>query len=221
MVRYFLCLIIALAALGFAQTEPSTIAQALRFPMGSSLDLSLWEDLPRYEVSLSNDETPTPVSMPGYFSLAWDSSNLYILGVFAQDADTLMAELTADATEWWKADTFEVFVRQESQQPFIHIAANPAGVRFREYLATDAYQTDSLVSDGEWALLLSLPLGDVIADAEKGDVWELKIARGHVALKEFSIWPKGMDFLAEDNFGKLVFVDELLSEDELLALVNP
>ena len=208
-----------LLSFGFAQSELASIAQATQRPMGITLNMFFWEDLPTYDIVLSNEDAPSPVTMPGYFSLAWDNSNLYVLGVFEQDEATLMADLTADAPEWWKADTFEVFIRQNPEDAFVHVAANPAGIRFREFLDTDNYHTDNQIENDRWALMLSLPLGDLLAKAKPGDIWELKVARGHVALKEFSIWPMGKDFLAEDNFGKLVFVNAPLSENELLELI--
>jgi hypothetical protein len=81
-----------------AQTlDSSDLAQALKRTITLGQGLEQWQDLPQYPITLSNALEPTPVTSSGYYSVVWDDANLYILGVFEQPRETLLATLPTDA----------------------------------------------------------------------------------------------------------------------------
>jgi Carbohydrate family 9 binding domain-like len=201
--KYLWSLFILLSSLGFAQE-----ATAVKRSMNIGGDLSQWEGLTQYPVELSNAAEPQLVSLKGYFSVAWDDTNLYVLGVFDQPKESITATLTGDAQEWWNEDTMEIFLRLPSAGEPLHYASSPLGARFANLLSSDNYFTASHIEDQRWILELAFPLGlgDLPA-VKSGDTWELKVGRGNVAASEYSLWPLGKDFLAEDNFGQLLFAE--------------
>jgi Carbohydrate family 9 binding domain-like len=201
--KYILILLLVLSTLGFAQE-----ATALKRSINIGGDMGQWEGLTQYPIELSNTAEPQAVTQKGYFSLAWDDTNLYILGVFDQPKDSLSATLTGDAEEWWNEDTMEIFLRLPSGSEPLHFAASPLGARFANLLSSDNYFTASRVEDERWILEMAFPLGlGDLPTVKTGDSWELKVGRGNIAASEYSLWPIGKDFLAEDNFGVLLFAE--------------
>ncbi len=115
-----------LVGMAVAQVDPAHVAQAARRTIQIGGDLAQWEGLPRYEVVLSNTFPAKPVGSKGYFSVAWDGENLYLLGVFQQRADTVRANHPEDHGEWWTDDTMEVFLKPNLKgAEYLHLAANP------------------------------------------------------------------------------------------------
>jgi hypothetical protein len=199
--KYFLVVLLLLISSSLAQE-----ATAVKRTITIGGDLTQWDGLTRYMVELSNAAEPQAVTLKGYFSVAWDDTNLYFLGVFEQPKETIMATLTSDAEEWWNEDTMEIFLRLSSNSEMLHYASSPLGARFSNFLTSDNYFTNSRVEDTRWILEMAFPLGMAELPAvTSSDTWELKVARANVAAKEYSLWPMGKDFLAEDNFGTLVF----------------
>lgn len=215
--RSLLALTLLTGGLALAQTAPaavpaSSVAQAVKRTVSIGGDLRQWDGLARYPVLQSNGVPSVPVKNAGYFSLAYDDRNLYVLGVFDQPKDTVVAKLPAEAGEWWTDDVMELFVRP---QPYakapadLHFAVNPAGTRFKAYTATTAYKSASRVEDGRWVLELALPLNTATLPAVKaGDVWALKVGREHQKAAEFPLWPVGGDFNSPNNYGYLAFTEQ-------------
>jgi hypothetical protein len=54
-----------------------------------------------------------------------------------------------------------------------------------------------------------------------GDVWQFKVGRGYIAANEYSLWPNGGDFQAEDNFGSLYFGVALENPEALYTRLAP
>jgi hypothetical protein len=190
-------------ALGLSVAQDAT---AIKRTITVGGDLAQWDGLTQYAVELSNATEPQAVTLKGYFSVAWDDTNLYFLGVFDQPKESIMATLSSDAEEWWNEDTMEIFLRLPGNPEMLHYASSPLGVRFSNLLTSDDYITNSRVEDARWILEMAFPLVMAELPAVKpGDTWELKVGRGNVAAQEYSLWPMGKDFLAEDNFGMLVF----------------
>jgi uncharacterized protein (TIGR01370 family) len=189
--------------------KPEHIAQSLERTIQIGGDLKQWDGLPKYNVELSNGYPSVPVSNKGYFSVAWDSKNLYILGVFNQAKDTVLAKLKSDAPEWWNDDVLELFIRTE---PFakvpkeLHFAINPVGERFKAYTSTTEYQTFGRIEERRWVLELAIPVGtSLFPKIEDGTVWGLKVGREHQKAAEYPMWPMGGDFNAATNYGLLSF----------------
>ncbi len=183
-------------------------ALAVRQTISLGGDLAQWDNLERHLIILSNTAEPEPVTQSGYFQIAWDDDYLYVLGVFDQSSLTLNADFTADEQEWWNGDTMELFFRLSPGAPMLHTAANPMGTRFLAYLDSDDYLTFARFEAARWMLEMAVPLGtDFLPHPQVGDSWEFKLGRGHVALQEYSLWPVGQDFLADDNYGILTFAD--------------
>ncbi len=201
--KYLLIILTLLMSLAMSQE-----ATAIKRSINIGGDLSQWDGLTQYAVELSNAPEPQAVTQKGYFSVAWDDTNVYFLGVFDQPKETLSATLTSDAEEWWNEDTMEIFLRLPSNPELLHYASSPLGSRFANLLTSDNYFTSSRVEDTRWVLELAFPLGMTeLPVVKSGNSWELKLGRGNVVGKEYSLWPMGKDFLAEDNFGKLVFAE--------------
>ena len=199
--KYVVLALALLSSLGLAQE-----ATAVKRNINIGGDLSQWDSLTQYPIELSNAAEPQAVIQKGYFSLAWDDTNLYFLGVFEQPKETLTATLTSEAEEWWNEDTMEIFLRLSGSTETLHYASSPLGSRFANLLTSDNYFTHSRLEDTRWILEMAFPLGMTeLPTVNTGDSWELKVGRGNVAGKEYSLWPIGKDFLAEDNFGSLVF----------------
>ena len=193
--------------------KPEHIAQSLQQSIQIGGDLSQWDNIPSYPVELSNGFPAVPVNDKGLFSVAWDSQNLYVLGIFDQAKDTVMAKLKTGAPVWWKDDGLELFIRTD---PFakvpnnLHFAINPAGVRFKAYTATTDYQAIGRIEDNRWVLELAIPLGTkTLPKVTEGSVWGLKVGREHPGAGEFPIWPMGGDFNAQTNYGLLSFSKSL------------
>lgn len=201
--KYLFSLLVLLSSLGLAQE-----AIAVKRSINIGGDLSQWDGLVQYPVELSNAAEPQAVTQKGYFSIAWDDTNLYVLGVFEQPKETLTATLSSDAEEWWLEDTMEIFLRLPADSEIRHYASSPLGTRFLNFLSSSTYFTHSRLEDTRWILEMAFPLGLTELPAVKaGDKWELKVGRGNVAANEYSLWPAGRDFLAEDNFGTLTFAE--------------
>lgn len=208
--------------LTFAQTlDAGDIAQAVKRTITLGQGLEQWQDLPQYPVELSNTEEPTPVLFSGYYSVAWDDTNLYVLGVFTQPQETLAATLPTDAPEWWAGDTLELFVRTAKDQEKLHFAMNPAGTPFAAFTATTNYQAVGQVAETRWLLEVAIPLNDVLPAVKAGDLWEFKVGRSYVGAKEYSLWPNGGDFQGETNFGRLYFTENLEDPEALYTRLAP
>lgn len=217
--RAFLLTALLAATTAGAQTAPaasavppSSVAQAVKKTIAIGGDLTQWDGLTRYPVIQSNGVPSVPVKNAGYYSVAWDDQNLYVLGVFDQPGDTVVAKLATDAAEWWNDDVMELFIRT---QPYakapadLHFAINPAGTRFKAYTATTDYKSAGRIEAGRWVLELALPLNTATFPAAKaGDVWALKVGREHQKAAEFPLWPIGGDFNSPNNYGYLAFTDQ-------------
>ncbi len=189
--------------------KPEHIAQSLERTVKIGGDLKQWDGLPKYAVELSNGFPAVPVKGKGYFSLAWDAGHLYVLGVFEQPRDTVLAKLKSDAAEWWNDDVMELFIRTD---PFakvpndLHFAINPAGERFKAYTATTDFQSVGRVEKDRWILELAIPTGTkVLSAVQDGTVWGLKVGREHQKAGEYPLWPMGGDYNAATNYGLLAF----------------
>ncbi len=198
-----------LAGLAVAQVDPAHVAQAARRTIQIGGDLAQWDGLPRYEVILSNTFPAKPVGSKGYFSVAWDDQNLYLLGVFQQRSDTLRAQNPADHPEWWTDDTMEVFLKPNLKAAeYLHLAANPRGTRFKAYTFTTEYRTASRIGPDAWVLEWAIPFASLkVSPPSVGAFWGLKVGREHQAASEYPLWPMGGDYHSPSNFGYLVFVD--------------
>ena len=197
-------------------SEPGHIAQALKRSITLDADMSDWEGLPRYEVALSNTEEPSTFEQAGYFSVAWDDAFLYVMAVFRQPQDSLTIGLGEDAEEWWLGDTFELFIRFADGQDALHYAANPDGARYKAFLTSNDFEVLSAIEEERWMVELAFPLAkqDLLA-IETGDAWAFKVGRGFHSAQEFSLWPMGGDFLAEDNYGLIYFTEQIESDTVL------
>jgi hypothetical protein len=207
---------------GTAQPLDATdIAQAVKTTMTPGGGLEQWQDLPRYPVELSNAAEPAPVLFSGYYSVAWDDANLYVLGVFTQPQETVAATLPSDAPEWWTGDTLELFFRTETGQDKLHFAMNPAGTPFAAFTASTNYQATSQLEETRWILEVAMPLNDALPALKAGDVWEFKVGRSYIAANEYSLWPNGGDFQGETNFGRLYFTETLEDAETLYTRLAP
>ena len=200
------------------------MAQAVKRTISVGGDLKQWDGLPQYKVILSNGVPSVPVNNSGYYSLAYDDQNLYVLGVFDQPKDTVKAVLNTDAGEWWNDDVMELFIRT---QPFVnapveaHFAVNPAGTRFKAYTATTDYKSVGRIEDNRWVLELAIPLNTATFPAVKaGDIWALKVGREHQKAAEFPIWPVGGDFNSPNNYGYLAFTEQPADASALATAVT-
>jgi hypothetical protein len=205
-----------------AQTlDSGDVAQAVKRTMTLGQGLEQWQDLPQYPVTLSNAAESVPVTSTGYYSVAWDDVSLYILGVFNQPQETLLATLPTDAPEWWTGDTLEIFVRPTPEAERLHFAMSPNGTPFAEFTSSTTYQTAGQIEETRWILEVAIPLGDVLPAAQVGDVWQFKVGRGYVSATEYSLWPNGGDFQGESNFGALYFTEALEDPEALYTRLAP
>jgi hypothetical protein len=201
--------------------DSGDIAQAVKRTITLGGGLEQWQDLPQYPVTFSNAAEPTPVTSAGYYSVAWDDANLYVLGVFDQPQETLLASLPGDAPEWWTGDTLEIFVRPTPGAERLHFAMNPRGTPFAEFTSSVNYQAVSQSEETRWILEVALPFGDVLPAVQVGDVWGFKVGRGYVSASEYSLWPNGGDFQGETNFGSLYFTETLEDPEDLYSRLAP
>ncbi|MGC8904590.1 endo alpha-1,4 polygalactosaminidase [Thermus sp.] len=208
--------------LALGQVAPEMVAQALPRTIRIGGELSQWEGLPRYEVVLSNTFPAKPVGHKGYFSVAYDRENLYLLGVFEQKAETVRANNPADHNEWWTDDTMEVFLRLDPKKPeYLHLAANPKGTRFKAYTFTTEYRTSGRIEKDRWILEWAIPFASLKVDPPKpGTIFGLKVGREHQAASEYPLWPVGGDYHSPTNFGYLVFVERLEDPKALAQRVS-
>ncbi len=196
-------------------SDASHVAQALKRSITLDDDMSDWEGLPQYSIALNNTELAEPVTQPGFYRVAFDDHFFYVYASFMQTQDSLSMGLSEDAEEWWLADTFEVFVRIEGQEA-LHYALSPEGIGFTNFLTDNDFQTHSSISEDSWSIQVAFPLVEnSLPSVQANDSWELKVGRGNRSAKEYSLWPMGGDFLAEDNYG-LVYFTEQIESDSLL-----
>jgi hypothetical protein len=219
--RKALCVVSLMCwTLAFAQTlDAGDIAQAVKRTITPGQGLEQWQDLPKYPVTLSNAAEPVPVLFSGYYSVAWDETNLYVLGVFEQLQETLSADLPTDAPEWWAGDTLEIFARPVADK--LHFAMSPSGTPFAAFTSSTNYQAVSQLEETRWILEVALPLNDVLPAAKAGDTWEFKVGRSLISSNEYSLWPNGGDFQGETNFGRLYFTDALEDAEALYTRLAP
>lgn len=220
---FFLILLVSLlitTSVNAQATNPNHLAQALKTTITLDADLSDWEGLPQYTVNLSNTEDPTMFEQAGYYQVAWDDTNLYLLGVFQQSQDSLTTGFAEDDEQWWTGDSFELFVRFTGQEP-LHFAANPDGTRFTAFLTSNAYESFSEVQEQQWVIQLAFPFNNDLPRPNTTDSWEIKVGRTFHAAQEFSLWPMGGDFLGEDNYGLLYFTEALEDNAALFERLNP
>jgi Carbohydrate family 9 binding domain-like len=205
-----------------AQTlDSGDLAQAVKRTITLGQGLEQWQDLPQYPITLSNAPEPTPVTSAGYYSVAWDDANLYILGVFEQPQETLLATLPTDAPEWWTGDTLEIFMRPTPDGEKLHFAMNPSGTPFAEFTSSVNYQAVGQLEETRWILEVAIPLGDGLPAVRVGDVWGFKVGRSYISANEYSLWPNGGDFQAETNFGSLYFTGALEDPKALYTRLAP
>jgi hypothetical protein len=205
-----------------AQTlDSGDLAQAVQRTITLGAGLEQWQDLPQYPITLSNAAEPAPVTATGYYSVAWDEANLYVLGVFNQPQETVLASLPTDAPEWWQGDTLEIFVRVAPDTERLHFAMSPNGTPFSAFTSSTNYQAVGQVEETRWLLEVALPLNDVLPAVSVADVWQFKVGRGYVSASEYSLWPNGGDFQAETNFGSLYFTTTLEDPETLYARLAP
>lgn len=203
-----------LASFALAQGD---IAQAVQRSIHLEGGLAQWKGLPQYPIQLSNTVPASPVRFKGYFSLAWDSKNLYVLGVFEQDRSTITAKNPANAAQWWSDDAMEVYLRPDLGSPLVtHYAVNPKGTRFQVATSGDKFKVKSHLEAKQWVLQWAIPLAQT---PKEGTVWGLKVGREHQQAKEYSLWPKGGDFSSSNNFGYLVFSQKTLDAKALEAKI--
>jgi hypothetical protein len=207
--------------LGAQTLDSGDVAQAVKRTITLGGGPEQWQDLPQYPITLSNAAEPMPVTSSGYYSVAWDDQNLYLLGVFEQPQETLLATLPTDAPEWWTGDTLEIFVRSAATSERLHFAMNPSGTPFAEFTSSVAYQAVGQVEETRWILEVAIPLGDVLPAVQVGDVWQFKVGRGYVSANEYSLWPNGGDFQGEANFGSLYFTETLQDPETLYTRLAP
>lgn len=216
MKRNLLLTSLTLALIGTAQAAdpiaPTSVAQVTKRTINIGGDLKQWDGLPKYEVILSNGVPSVPVTHKGYFSMAYDDQNLYVLGVFDQDKATVLTKLNSDAPEWWNDDVMELFFRPT---PFgkapeeLHLATSPNGTRFKAYTFTTDYVSKGDIGDKQWMLQMAIPLNKAGLPAVKeGDVWGLKVGREHQKAAEYPLWPIGGDYSAPGNYGYMVFSEK-------------
>jgi hypothetical protein len=129
---------------------------------------------------MSTIERPNPVTQQGYFSIAWDDSQVYSLGVFDQPQESVLATLPTESEEWWNEDTLEVFFRLTPGSEALHFALNPLGTRFGAEISGTAYQVVGRVEADRWIVALAFPLGKQLPPLETENVWELKVARANI-----------------------------------------
>jgi hypothetical protein len=217
-------IILALGSSGNAQNfKPEHVAQAVQRTIQIGGKLSQWAGLPQYPVVLSNSFPASPVKSKGYFSLAWDKNFLYVLGVFDQAKNTIIAKNKADANVWWSDDALEIYFRtnpKDSSGEILHFAVSPNGTRFARSTSGDKYQSHSRIEAKRWVLELAFVLGKQLPKASAGQAWQLKIGREHQRAKEFPIWPVGGDFSSSGNLGYLVFTPKLEPQANLIARVR-
>lgn len=202
----------------FAQaqiTDASHVAQALKRSITLDDDMSDWEGLPQYRVVLSNTELAEPVTQIGFYSVAFDDDFFYVYASFMQAQDSLTIGLREDAEEWWLADTFEVFVKLEDQEA-LHYAVSPEGIGFTNFLTDNDFETYSSMAEDSWSIQVAFPLSKhSLPSVQANDSWAFKVGRGNRSAREYSLWPMGGDFLAEDNYG-LIYFTEQIESDSLL-----
>jgi hypothetical protein len=206
----------SLLCCAYSQVKPEYIAQAIKRTIDINAGLEQWEGLRQYPVILSNSVRPTPVTMQGYFSVAWDDESFYLLGVFEQPEDTVTATLATDAPEWWNEDTLEIFFRLTPESDSLHFAMSPNGTRFGAEISGTEYQSVGVIEENRWIVQLAFPLDKQLSAATPDTLWELKIARGNTQAQEFSVWPRGEGFLDETNFG-YVYVTDVAQDPQTLA----
>ncbi len=215
-------IVVCLWTVSLAQSlDSSDLAQALKRTITLGAGLAQWQDLPQYPITLSNAPEPTPVTSSGYYSVAWDEANLYILGVFEQPQETVLAALPTDAPEWWTGDTLEIFVRSATGAEKLHFAMNPSGTPFAEFTSSVDYQAVGQLEETRWLLEVAMPLGDILPGVTLGDVWGFKVGRGYITANEYSLWPNGGDFQGETNFGSLYFAEVLEDPESLYTRLAP
>jgi hypothetical protein len=225
MKRIFVAIMVILlgSSVNAQSITPERVAQAVQRTIQMGGKLEQWAGLPQYPVVLSNSFPASPVKSKGYFSLAWDKSNLYVLGVFDQAKATITAKNKADANAWWSDDACEVYFRsnpKDSSGEILHFAVSPNGTRFTRSTSGGAYKSNSRIEAKRWVLELAFPLGKQLPTVGAGQAWQLKIGREHQRAKEFPIWPMGGDFSSSSNLGYLVFTPKLEPQATVISRIK-
>jgi hypothetical protein len=63
-------------------------------------------------------------------------------------------------------------------------------------------------------------LADGLPTVANADTWEFKVGRGFHNAQEYSLWPRGGDFLGEENYGLLYFTEVLEDEAKLFETLK-
>ncbi|BDG17634.1 sugar-binding protein [Thermus brockianus] len=217
--RRILVTLLALGGIGLAQEV--VVAQALPRPPGP-WGAGFYPGLPTYTLQLTTVYPPETARFPGTFQVAYDDQALYLVARLRQETPP-KAERQADDPEWWQDDTLEVFLRPhafDEEAPDLHLAVNPKGVRFERYTTPLAFEARTGTFPGGWWAELRIPFGEALPPPQRGDLWQLKVGRGHPAAGEYTLWPLGGSFHSPGNYGYLAFLEAPNDPEALAAQVR-
>lgn len=183
-----------------AHAQDVAVEQTARAVRGDILlgnDITQWETLPHYDLSLPSSDGTTQTSA-GFFTLGWTSKALLVLGVFEQ------LPTSSARSEWWLEESLELFIRVQPDSEPVHLSVSPDGEALTE-VVIEALESASRFSEKRWILELAISLDALgLPSIETSDVWHFKIARG--VLGDFAFWPAGERF-SEAEFGEVEFVE--------------
>ena len=152
--------------------------------------------LPSYELSLPEGDGS------GFFTLAWTSKALLVLGVCDR------FETQNSEPGWWLGDSLELFIRANPEGKPVLFSISPTGELLNASAQLETLETATRLSEKRWILELAIPLAEVgLPTIDVGDVWQFKIARHMGHSDNTAVWPKGTDIQNSDHAGTIEFVD--------------
>lgn len=145
------------------------------------------------------------------FAVAWDEMALYVAVVCLDQYDMELSMSRQDGDwDWYNDDTVELYIIPGEGAEPVHYVVNPAETKFGTFVDVGGFQYNYEVRVGIdpdlWVAEFRIPLdGNPLPKPKEGDVWKFKVGRRYALRQYMSLWPKGGDFDADDNYGTIKF----------------
>jgi len=142
-----------------------------------------WSEVPRSAECrlLGKDRAPDPLKT--WFKLAYTNDAVYF-GICCEEPR--MDKLKADAKpngELWNDDSVEIFIAPPSQEPYLHLIVNAAGVRYNgqglERIELLRWTAVCAKDANAYSVELRLPYTTLLAAPDAGACWLGNVGRNH------------------------------------------